>query len=153
MLSEWCVVSVYRQFLEPQFLRLWTVSAKGRVLLWKIDMKVFRWLRCISENGPWWRRTIDVCAPCFHFSDVGGRDLCTSADFVDLGIGWIAWPNFWMFSLFSPSLAVEVMFWGQKGCYVFVFLQMDRGVLSLLVAACWVPPLISPIHPGLWSGF
>ena len=34
-----------------------------------------------------------------------------------------------------------------------LFLQMDRGVLSLLFAASCVPPLISHIYPRLWSGF
>ena len=31
----------------------------------------------------------DVCASCFHFSDVRGKEneLYTSADFMDLGIG------------------------------------------------------------------
>lgn len=82
----------------------------------------------------------DVCASCFHFSDVGGRERTRV---LLLASGSWDWLNcLTQFLDVPPSFTLsgcgrDVL--GAEGllclCFSSLFLQMDHGVLSLLVAA------------------
>lgn len=91
---------------------------------------------CINENGPWGRRwTIGTFASCFSsLTSEVESDLCTFANFMDLGAGWIAWPDIWMLPCSHPSWLWKRCFGGWRICFVFVL-------------------LLSPFLTELWNSF